>query len=347
MRSGSSIPRGTHAARARTGRIADCHPADSPLSPPGTPDLPDDMRTRGGRQARTGVPGRTAGGLTVRKAHVGQVDSYGRDGQGAWRPVAPRATGRSRRQEQRGRPSGTGLGDRRLQPQMAQDPTDHRRILHDRDQREAPPPRSDRRARRYRSCAASAPSNDCPPAGNSRHRRRLVPRRQPQPRRLPDRDGRRFPGRDEPQDRTGPRGHATRRAAPTPRDTGPSGRGVSAAGRAADRAVRTVRAGGRRAAGRRCQRAAPAALPTTPSTRQVALAMPLAEAPWAVDEEEPHSTSKHISSGAPAVDAGDAATEPLRARQDAGEHPRTSDPSESQRATRQRRAGTVGRRRGR
>ena len=76
----------------------------------------------------------------MRKAHVGQVDSYGRDGQGAWRPVAPRATGRSRRQEQRGRPSGTGLGDRRLQPQMAQDPTDHRRILHDRDQREAPPP---------------------------------------------------------------------------------------------------------------------------------------------------------------------------------------------------------------
>ena len=75
--------------------------------------------------------------------------------------------------------------------------------------------------------------------------------------------------------------------------------------------------------------------------------MPLAEAPWAVDEEEPHSTSKHISSGAPAVDAGDATTEPLRARQDAGEHPRTSDPSESQRATRQRRAGTVGRRRGR
>ena len=36
------------------------------------------------------------------------------------------------------------------------------------------------------------------------------------------------------------------------------------------------------------QRAAPAALSTTPSTRQVALAMPLAEAPWAVDEEEPH-----------------------------------------------------------
>ena len=95
------------------------------------------------------------------------------------------------------------------------------------------PRRSDRRARRYRSCAASAPPNDdCPPAGDSRHRRRLVPRRQPQPRRLPDRDGRRFPGRDEPQDRTGPRGHATRRAAPTPRDTGPGGRGVSAASRA-------------------------------------------------------------------------------------------------------------------
>ena len=36
------------------------------------------------------------------------------------------------------------------------------------------------------------------------------------------------------------------------------------------------------------QRAAPAALPTTPSTRQVALAMPLSEAPWTVDEEEPH-----------------------------------------------------------
>ena len=39
------------------------------------------------------------------------------------------------------------------------------------------------------------------------------------------------------------------------------------------------------------QRAAPAALSTTPSTRQVALAMPLAEAPWAVDEEEPHPTA--------------------------------------------------------
>ena len=36
--------------------------------------------------------------------------------------------------------------------------------------------------------------------------------------------------------------------------------------------------------------AAPAALPTTPSTGQVALAVPLAEAPWAVDEEEPHPT---------------------------------------------------------
>ena len=32
----------------------------------------------------------------------------------------------------------------------------------------------------------------------------------------------------------------------------------------------------------------PAALPTTPSTGQVALAVPLAEAPRAVDEEEPH-----------------------------------------------------------
>ena len=32
----------------------------------------------------------------------------------------------------------------------------------------------------------------------------------------------------------------------------------------------------------------PAALPTTPSTGQVALAVPLAEAPWAADEEEPH-----------------------------------------------------------
>ena len=57
------------------------------------------MRTRGGRQARTGVPGRTAGRRAVRKAHFGQVDFYGRDGQGAWCPVAPRATGRSRRQE--------------------------------------------------------------------------------------------------------------------------------------------------------------------------------------------------------------------------------------------------------
>ncbi len=42
------------------------------------------------------------------------------------------------------------------------------------------------------------------------------------------------------------------------------------------------------------QRAAPAALPTTPSTGQVALAVPLAEAPWAVDEEEPHPTEVHV-----------------------------------------------------
>ena len=42
------------------------------------------------------------------------------------------------------------------------------------------------------------------------------------------------------------------------------------------------------------QRAAPAALSTTPSTRQVALAMPLAEAPWAVDEEEPHPRARRV-----------------------------------------------------
>ena len=41
------------------------------------------------------------------------------------------------------------------------------------------------------------------------------------------------------------------------------------------------------------QRAAPAALPTTPSTGQVALAVPLAEAPWAADEEEPHPDSMY------------------------------------------------------
>ena len=321
MRSGSSIPRGTHAARARTGRIADCHPADSPLSPPGTPDLPNDMRTRGGRQARTGVPGRTAGGLTVRKAHVGQVDSYGRDGQGAWRPVAPAGdrtvttpgtTGATERDRARGSSPATadGAGSDRSPP----DPP------RSRSARGAPPGRTGEHVD-----TEAAPHQLRPMIVRRRGTHGTAGglfrgvSRNPGGFRI-GMDGE-FPGRDEPQDRTGPRGHATRRAAPTPRDTGPSGRGVSAAGRAADRAVRTVRAGGRRAAGRRCQRAAPAALPTTPSTRQVALAMPLAEAPWAVDEEEPHSTSKHISSGAPAVDAGDAATEPLRARQDAGEHP--------------------------
>ena len=42
----------------------------------------------------------------------------------------------------------------------------------------------------------------------------------------------------------------------------------------------------------------PPPLSTTPSTRQVALAMPLPEAPWAVDEEEPHPNRGRVAARA-------------------------------------------------
>ena len=214
------------------------------------------MRTRGGRQARTGVPGRTAGRLTVRKAHFGQVDSYGRDGQGAWCPVAPRATGRSRRREQRGRPSGTGLGDRRLQPQMAQDPTDHRRILHDRDQREAPPA-----GRTGEHVDTEAAPHQLRPMMIVRRRGthgtagglfRGVSRNPRGFRIGMDGDFRAGMNRRIVPDHEGtPRG--ARRQHPVIQDQ-VGGASVPPAA-PADRAVRTVRAGGRRAAGRGPRRA--------------------------------------------------------------------------------------------
>ena len=101
---------------------------------------------RGAWQARTGARAHLRGRLTCAQgARPAGLTRAARDGQGTRRGrgrggrARRRRPVRSRRQAQRGRPSRAGLGDRRRQTQMVQDPRDHRRIVDERDQLEAPP----------------------------------------------------------------------------------------------------------------------------------------------------------------------------------------------------------------
>ena len=122
-----------------------------------------------------GCHGALQGRLTLcAGAHFRQVDSCrtrraGNETGGAWCPVAPRATGRfttpgptgaTEWDRARGSSPATvdGAGSARSPP----DPPRSRSARGD-------PRTADRRAHRYRSCAASAPpSDDCPPVGDSR-----------------------------------------------------------------------------------------------------------------------------------------------------------------------------------